>query len=109
MSHDRRPRKPTLHERLDRLFYLSWKRNEKLKERLRNIMSAYTDLTREVEETRTVIMAKLAEMQAEIDIIKADPADVAAVTAAAAALDQLQSDITGAVPPPAEPPVEPVP
>lgn len=78
----------------------------KILERMDQIMSAYTDLTREVAETREVIMAKLAEMQAEIDIIKADPADVAAVTAAAAALDQLQTDITGAVPPP--PPEEPV-
>lgn len=107
--HERRSRKHTLHERLDHLFRLSWKRYEKTKERLKKIMSAYTELTREVAETREVVMAKLAEMQAQIDIIKADPADVAAVTAAAAALDQLQTDITGAVPPPVEPPVEPVP
>lgn len=63
-------------------------------ERMRTIMSAIEDLTREVEETKTAVLAALAEMQRRIDEIIANPADTAAVADAAAKLDELQTQIT---------------
>lgn len=61
-------------------------------------MTAATDrLTTEVAETRTAVLAKLAKMQEQIDILTNNPADEAAVTAAADALDQLQTELVGAV------------
>lgn len=61
-------------------------------------MTAATDrLTQEVAETRTAVMDKLAKMQEQIDILTANPGDEAAVTAAADALDALQTELVGAV------------
>lgn len=98
---NRRPKgAPTLHERLTHLFYLLWRRNEKMNHKLDrkfNKMTAATDrLTTEVAETRTAVLAKLAQMQEQIDILTANPGDEAAVTAAADALDALQTELVGA-------------
>lgn len=68
--------------------------------------SATERLTTEVAETRTAVLAKLAKMQEQIDILTNNPADEAAVTAAADALDALQTELVGAVeelPAPADP------
>ena len=63
-------------------------------------MTDATDrLTREVEETKAAILAKLAEMQKVIDDLKANAGDETAVIAAADALDQIQTDLTTAVDP----------
>lgn len=63
-------------------------------------MTEATDrLTREVAETKEAIMAKLADMQAQIDILKANPGDESAVIAAADALDQIQTDLAAAAEP----------
>lgn len=103
MNHERRSRKPTLHDRLDHLFYLLWRRHEQIKKGFRHMTDATDRLTREVAETKAAILAKLAEMQKVIDDLKANPADEAAVIAAADALDQLQTDLTAAVDTPPAP------
>jgi Na+/phosphate symporter len=76
-------------------------------ERINHIMTAFEDLTREVQEMEEKINEALVKIQEFIDQILANPADVAAVTAAAQRLDELQTQITNALAqiPPATPPV----
>lgn len=66
-------------------------------ERLNTIMTAFDDLTREVNEMGEKVTEALAKMQELIDEISANPGNVAAVTAAAAQLDALQTKITEAL------------
>jgi len=76
-------------------------------ERINHIMTAFEDLTREVQEMEEKINEALVKIQDFIDQILANPADVAAVTAAAQRLDELQTQITNALAqiPPATPPI----
>jgi len=77
-------------------------------ERINHIMTAFEDLTREVQEMEEKINEALVKIQEFIDQILANPADVAAVTAAAQRLDELQTQITNAlaqIPPATLPPV----
>jgi len=77
-------------------------------ERITTIMTAFEDLTREVQEMEEKINEALVKIQEFIDQILANPADVAAVTAAAQRLDELQTQITNAlaqIPPATLPPV----
>lgn len=59
-------------------------------------MSAIDDLKREVGETIVVIDDAVAEMQALVDKILANPADTAAVAEAASALNDLQTKMKNA-------------
>lgn len=94
----RRPKgAPTLHERLTHLFLLLWRRNEKLNDKLdrkfRKMTAATDKLLLEVQETREAITAKLARMQAQIDILLANPGDEAAVLDAANKLNDIQTEL----------------
>lgn len=69
-------------------------------EGMKNIMTAFDDLTREVQETKDAVGQALTKMQELIDEIKANPANVAAVTAAVQQLDEIQTQIAAAINPP---------
>lgn len=97
-------RKPyTLDSRIDLLFYILMKRQEYLERRMDEMTKATEDLTREVQETRDAVLAKVAEMQKHIDDLLANPADESAVIAAAEALNELQGELAAKVEAPAEP------
>jgi hypothetical protein len=70
-----------------------------IERRIKKLSKATDDLTREVQETREAVLAKVAAMQAKIDEILANPGDETAVIAAAEALNTLQGEITEVVQP----------
>jgi uncharacterized protein involved in exopolysaccharide biosynthesis len=70
-------------------------------ERMKDIMTAFDDLTREVQETKDAVGQALVKMQELIDEIKANPSNAAAVTAAVQQLDELQTQIAAVINPPA--------
>lgn len=86
-------RKHTLHERLDHLFYLMWKRDERINRRLRNIMTQAEDLTREIQETRDAVGAVAVKMQELLDIIAQNPNNSQAVADAITALNEIQTQL----------------
>lgn len=111
MNHSRRSRKPTLHDRLDHLFLLSWKRHEKLKQILEHhhellhdikegniTMSAELDrLTTEVAETKTAVASVLALVEGLAQQIRDNATDPVALNKLADDLDAAQQDIAAAV------------
>lgn len=72
-------------------------------------MALEDDLKREMEEMGTAVNEMLVEQKRLIDIIAASPNLSAAVTAAVAELDALQSRIKAAIPTPPTPTPDPVP
>lgn len=89
MNHSRRSRKPTLHDRLDHLFYLSWKRHEKLKERLRNIMTTVAEVSAKLD-------AAMAKLTANTDALKGISDYIAAVRVELAAVKKQLQDLIDA-------------
>lgn len=107
--HKRRPRKPTLHDKFDHLFFLLWKRDERINRKLNKMANELDRIESEVSEmgsavdSATALLAKLAQL------IRDNAGDPARLKKIADDLDSKGTALAEAVvanTPSEEPPVE---
>lgn len=90
-------RKHNLHERLDHLFFLSWKRYERIKERLSKMAGELARVQQEVTEISGSVDSAVALLQKLAQLIRDNAGDPAALNKIADDLDAKGTQLAEAV------------
>jgi predicted RNA-binding Zn ribbon-like protein len=97
MPHERRSRKPTLHQRLDHLFYLSWKRHEIINRRIKSMAGELDRVQTEVTEIGGAVDSAIALIEKIAQMIRDNATNPAALNKIADDLDAKGTALAAAV------------